>query len=209
MELHAKQKGKILSKIQKQTPMKKTTDVDYRKEREMLLSVLNDLEDGYYEVDLNGDFTFFNDPMCKLTGYIREELNGMNNRQYMSRESAKAVLKNFNRVYTTGESVKGLEFEIIQKQGENLFVEGSISLIFDRTNISIGRKDPLEYMKDRYKWTSKEIVSERLQSHLIPINELANGGYEGLSDEQKGEKLKNDFAAFISCRAELVIKAVK
>jgi len=131
MEPQVKQKGEVLSKNQKQTPIEKTIDTDHKKEREVLLSVLNDLEDGYYEVDLNGDFTFFNDPMCKLTGYTREELNGMNNRQYMSRESAKAVLKDFNRVYTTGESVKGLEFEIIQKQGENLFVEGSISLIFD------------------------------------------------------------------------------
>jgi len=131
MEPQVKQKGEVLSKNQKQTPIEKTIDTDHKKEREVLLSVLNDLEDGYYEVDLNGDFTFFNDPMCKLTGYTREELNGMNNRQYMSRESAKAVLKDFNRVYTKGESVKGLEFEIIQKQGENLFVEGSISLIFD------------------------------------------------------------------------------
>jgi hypothetical protein len=79
----------------------------------------------------------------------------------------------------------------------------------DKTNISIGRKDPLDYMKDRYEWTSEEIVRERLQSHLIPIPELANVGYEDLSEEQKAEKLKNDFDAFIRRRAELVIKAVK
>jgi len=91
----------------------------------------------------------------------------------------------------------------------NSFLALNCALISDKTNISIGRKDPLEYMKDRYKWTLEEIVKERLRSHLIPIDELANGGYEGLSDEQKGEKLKNDFAAFILCRAGLVIKAVK
>jgi hypothetical protein len=91
----------------------------------------------------------------------------------------------------------------------NSFLALNCALISDKTNISIGRKDPLKYMKDRYKWTLEEIVQERLRSHLIPIEELSNGGYEGLSDEQKGEKLKNDFTAFISCRAELVIKAVK
>jgi len=52
-------------------------------------------------------------------------------------------------------------------------------------------------------------VSERLQSHLIPICELANGGYEGLSEKQKTEKLKKDFDAFICRRAEIVMKAVK
>jgi len=64
-------------------------------------------------------------------------------------------------------------------------------------------------MKDRYEWTSEEIVYERLESHLIPVPELANGGYEGLSEESKIDKLKKDFDAFISLRAELVMKAVQ
>ena len=50
--------------------------------------------------------------------------------------------------------------------------------------------------------------AERLQSHLIPVEELANGGYEGLSEKEKTEKVKRDFTAFIQKRAELVIKAV-
>ena len=58
------------------------------------------------------------------------------------------------------------------------FLALNCSLISDKTNISIGRKDPLIYMKDRYQWTSEEIVQQRLQSHLIPIPELSNGGYE-------------------------------
>lgn len=82
------------------------------------------------------------------------------------------------------------------------------SLISDNTNITIGRKDPLSYMKDRYKWTSEEIVHERLQSHLLPVHELANGGYEGLSDDQKVEKLKTDFNSFLRRRAQIVLNVV-
>ena len=81
------------------------------------------------------------------------------------------------------------------------------ALISDKTNMTIGRKDPVEYLKDRYQWTSEEIVKERLQSHLIPIPELANGGYEGLSDEEKGEKLRMDFLQFLQRRAALVMRA--
>jgi len=82
------------------------------------------------------------------------------------------------------------------------------ALISDKTNISIGRKDPLEYLKDRYEWTSEAIVRERLQSHLIPIEELANGGYEGLSESAKIEKVRKDFEAFIRRRAQLIHKAM-
>jgi hypothetical protein len=83
------------------------------------------------------------------------------------------------------------------------------ALITDKTNISIGRKEPLQYLKDRYKWASEVIVRERLQSHAIPIDELANGGYEGLSKPDKIAKIERDFDAFLSRRAELIIKAVK
>lgn len=83
------------------------------------------------------------------------------------------------------------------------------ALITDKTNISIGRKDPLEYLKDRFQWTSEAIVNERLQSHLIPVPELANGGYEGLSDTAKKEKLKRDFDQFLQKRAVLVMKTVR
>ncbi len=100
--------------------------------------------------------------------------------------------------------------DALLKEAEiNGFLALNCALIVDRTNISIGRKDPLKYMTDRYEWTSKEIVRERLQSHLIPIDELANGGYQGMSNEQKIEKLQIDFSAFIHRRAELVMKAVK
>jgi hypothetical protein len=99
--------------------------------------------------------------------------------------------------------------DALLKEAEiNSFLALNCALISDKTNISIGRKDPLEYMKDRYEWTSEEIVEERLRSHLIPIDELANGGYGDLSDAEKVEKLKNDFDTFIRRRAELVMKTV-
>lgn len=98
---------------------------------------------------------------------------------------------------------------LLKEAGINGTLSLNCALICDKTNISIGRKEPLEYLSDRYKWSSEEIVAERLRSHLIPIQELANGGYEKLSDEQKDTKLRDDFQAFISRRAELVGKAAK
>lgn len=97
---------------------------------------------------------------------------------------------------------------LLKEADINSFLALNCSLISDNTNVVIGRKDPLNYMKDRYKWTSEKIVRERLQSHLLPINELGNGGYEGLSDDQKNEKLKTDFSQFLRKRAQIVMKVV-
>lgn len=97
---------------------------------------------------------------------------------------------------------------LLKEAGISSFLALNCALITDKTNLTIGGKDPLKYLKDRYAWTSETIVQERLQAHLIPIPELANGGYQGLSDEEKTAKLKQDFDAFLLKRAELVMAAV-
>jgi hypothetical protein len=100
--------------------------------------------------------------------------------------------------------------DALLKEAEvNSFLALNCALISDKTNISIGRKDPLRYLTDRYQWTSENLVKERLQSHLIPVTELANGGYDNLNTDEKNTKIKNDFALFLRRRAELVVTAVK
>lgn len=89
------------------------------------------------------------------------------------------------------------------------FLALNCSLITNRTNRNIGRKDPLTYLTERYEWISEEIVDQRLKSHLIPIEELANGGYDGLNEEDKIEKIEADFEVFIHTRAKLIHKAAK
>ncbi|MFZ5569741.1 MAG: PAS domain-containing hybrid sensor histidine kinase/response regulator [Thermodesulfobacteriota bacterium] len=90
-----------------------------------------DIEDGYFEVDPKGNFTYVNDAVTRFFGYNREELLGMNNRQYMDKENAKKVLNRFNSVFATGEAVGEFEFEVITKNGQTRSAEGSVSLMRD------------------------------------------------------------------------------
>jgi hypothetical protein len=84
------------------------------------------------------------------------------------------------------------------------------ALITDSTNLSIGRKDPLVYLKERYKWVTEDIVNERLNSHLIPIPELASGGYEMcVSEDERKQKITQDFGSFLKKRARLFAEAAK
>ncbi|MCL0060367.1 PAS domain S-box protein [Dehalococcoidia bacterium] len=94
-------------------------------------TILENIEEGYYEVDIAGNFTFFNQSLCGILGYPPDELLGMNNRQYMDEENARKVYQTFNTVYRTGETVKAFDWEIIRKDGSKRFVEASVSLISD------------------------------------------------------------------------------
>jgi len=92
-------------------------------------NILENIEDGYFEVDLVGNFTFFNPSLCRILGYPREEMPGMNNRVFMDAENAKKVFRAFNEIYVTGVSTKGFEWETIRKDGARTYIEVSVSLI--------------------------------------------------------------------------------
>jgi len=114
-------------------------DITQRKQAEEALresekryrAILKSIEESYYEVDLAGNLTFFNDSTCSILGYTRDELVGINNRQFMDQENAEKVYQKFNKVYTTGKPVKASDWEIMRNDGTIRFVEASVSLIKD------------------------------------------------------------------------------
>jgi hypothetical protein len=98
--------------------------------------------------------------------------------------------------------------EIINEE-LNSTVALNCALITDTTNKVIGRKNPLTYLKERYNWANETIVEQRLNSHLIPINELKAGDYDGISGKDKANKIKLDYEAFLAKRAKLIAKAIQ
>lgn len=92
-------------------------------------TILVSIDDGYFEVDLNGNFTFFNDSVCRMLGYTRVELMGMNNRHYTDKENGHKLYQQFNKIFKTGEPSKGFDYDMIRKDGTKLHIEASASLI--------------------------------------------------------------------------------
>jgi len=117
---------------------RKQTEEALRESEEKYRTILQTIEDGYFEVDLGGNFTFFNDSLCKVSGYSRDELMGTNNRRYVDKENAKELYQIFNRVYTTGKPDKGFDWEIIRKDGTRGVIEASVSLRRDAEGEPIG-----------------------------------------------------------------------
>ena len=124
-----------LSKISATAKRKK--EVPHPSE-EKYRAILHSIEEGYYEVDLAGNMIFFNDSMCRIVGYTRDELLGMNNRRYMSEETSKKVYQTFNEVYRTGIPAKALDWELIRKDGTRRYLAISVSLSRDSNGQPIG-----------------------------------------------------------------------
>ena len=102
---------------------------DAIKAEEKLRTVLKNIDDGYFELDIKGNLTFFNPTLCKYMGYSEQELLGMNNREFMTEEMAKKVYKVFNEVYQTGKPSYGSDWEVLTKKGKTRYFEASVSLL--------------------------------------------------------------------------------
>ncbi len=113
-----------------------------RESEEKHRSILQNIEEGYFEVDIAGNLTFFNDSLVKILGYSRNELMGMNNRQYTDEENAKKLYRTFNKVYTNENTQKGFDWEIITKGGSKGYVEASVSLRKGPEGQAIGFRGP-------------------------------------------------------------------
>ena len=91
--------------------------------------LIEDVADGFYEVDLHGNFKFFNDALCRIFGYPRKQIQNHNFRAFMDEDNARMAYEAFNRIYRTGRGVVDLDWEIIRKDGEKRYLEISASLI--------------------------------------------------------------------------------
>lgn len=122
-----------------------------RASEEKYRSILENMEEGYWEVDLAGNFTFVNDSACKILGYSRDEMLKMNNRMYTTPENAVKIYKIFNKVYRTGQAIKITDYEVINKDGSKVITEGSVSLLRDSNGYPIGFRGSNRDVTERKK----------------------------------------------------------
>jgi PAS domain S-box-containing protein len=149
-------------------------DITERKKAEEFLqqseekyrTIIENMEDGCHEVDIKGNFTFFNESMRKIMGYEREELLGMNNRQYADEENTRKVYQVYNRVYRTGKPVKNFEWQIIRKDGAHRDIEVSTSLIRDTEGHPTGFRGIVRDTTDRMR-AEEELRTSRSQLRAL------------------------------------------
>jgi diguanylate cyclase (GGDEF)-like protein/PAS domain S-box-containing protein len=101
-------------------------------------TILEQIQEGYYEVDLTGSCTFFTAPLSGILGYSEAELKGMNYRQYMDKDNAEKVFRTYNEVFRTGISTKHVDWELIKQDGSRIYVETSVTLMRDLSGKPIG-----------------------------------------------------------------------
>jgi PAS domain S-box-containing protein len=144
----------------------KQVEEELRRSEEKYRTILESMEEGFYEVDLAGNFTFVNDAMCRIFGSPKEELMGSNNRQYTDKETAKRMYQVFNQVFRTGESNR-CGHEVLRKDGTKKYVEVSIAVKKDPSGKPFGFRGMIRDI------TEQKLAEEALQRSEEAAKQLA------------------------------------
>ncbi len=147
-----------------------------RESEEKSRAILQSIEELYYEVDLAGNLVTFNHSMTEILGYSKEELTGMNNRQYMDEETAGKVYRTFNRVYQTGLPTKAFDWDLIRKDGTRRILETSVSLMRDPKGRPIGFYGIGRDITERKQ--AERVLRESEEKYRTTLQSIEEGYYE-------------------------------
>jgi PAS domain S-box-containing protein len=181
---------------------------ELRRSEEKYRTLLDNIEEGYYELDMDGRYTFVNDALADLIHAPKNKILGSNFQQFIDPEYAERVKQAYQAAFELGGAVHGIEYKIRSKEGSSRFVETSAllsrSVMGEMTGLRgivrdiTARKQAEQYQIERkaLERSNKEleqfasVASHDLQEPLRKIQILGdrlNTLYgESLNDEGRG-----------------------
>jgi len=175
-----------------------------RESEQRYRDILDSIEDGFYEVDLQGRIVSCNRAAAKLLGYEEKELVGKSYKTIC--KDIDKVYREFNQAFKAGEHKFSIIMEMIRKDGSIVSADISVSLTYDKEgNISgfcgLGRditerREAEQIMKARLDLVeysannSLEALLQRTLDQVCAIVKSPIGFYHFVSDDEKQLTLK-------------------
>jgi len=166
------------SHVQYTYTKRREADNALRESSEKYRTILESIEEGYFETDLEGNLTFTNDPSCKILGYPCNQLLGMNTHDYATPDTAKKISRVTERVKQTGKPEDVTDCYVIRKNGSKAVLELSISLRTDKDSQPEGFRGLLRDVTRRKETEEeKHLLETQLQQaqKMESIGTLAGG----------------------------------
>ena len=140
MEFFRQHNEILFKKLEKKMSDLEIANQKLRESEEKYRTILEDMDDIYFEVDIKGNITFVNASSCKMSGYSEKELLGMPFKKISAPDGIKMVMQYFGEIFQTGKTGKPFLWNLVKKNGEQGFFELIASLIRDKQGKPIGFK---------------------------------------------------------------------
>ncbi|HQP49864.1 MAG TPA: PAS domain S-box protein [Spirochaetota bacterium] len=172
------------------------------------MDILQNISEGYYETDIQGNLEFFNESLCRILGYHTIDLAGMNYRTFTIGDDHHRVFETFNSVYTSGKGVELFEWNIKRKDGKIRHVEASAFPIINAPGIITGfrgiikdvtkrkmAEDALKKRDEEYRHlvenSSMIIFSTDTDLNVTSVNPVIQHKLGFIEEDMKGNSIRD------------------
>ncbi len=128
---------------------------------------MENISDGVYEVDIHGNFLYFNRSLCRVFGYPKEEIQFQNFSKFMSEPYSSIAAETFRKLYQTGQAVSDVVWEFMDKEGKRRIVELSANQIVGDDGKVIGFRGVARDITSRFEIERALRESERRYKMLL------------------------------------------
>ncbi len=147
-----------------------------RGSEERYQTVLEAIEDGYYELDTSGRITAFNSAFERLLGYPPIRLRGLAYQEFTDAVTARRIAGVLSEVYASGTPQRILDWEVIRADGLRRTVEASVSPVRDAESWIVGYRGIVRDVTDRIR--TERALRESEERYAL----AARGANDGLWD---------------------------
>ncbi|MCY7347337.1 MAG: PAS domain S-box protein [Pyrinomonadaceae bacterium] len=152
---------------------RKRAETAVRQSEEKYRTILETIEEGYYEVNLQGNFTFFNRALVESLRFDEKEIRGLNFRRYVDGKTARRLAGVYREVFRTGQPANNLEYEIIREDGTRMCAESSVTLVCDENKQPVGFRGVVRDVTARKQ---SEVKLRRSESMLAAAQRITHLG---------------------------------
>ncbi len=143
-----------------------------KRRQEVYQQLLESLGESYFEIDLNGKLTVFNDYICAFHGRTRDELAGLSFRDFIPEDQSQGIFDALQRVFQTGHPSPILIYDVICKDGTIRTAETVAALRRDMNGQAVGFCGIARDVTERKKTENALRESEESYRRIMELSPL-------------------------------------
>jgi len=147
------------------------TEADLEKTQTTFGTILDTLQDPYFEADKSGKITFVNNAYWKNMGYSgKEDVLGRNFRHFTDRKTVRQVFERFQKLYETKKPIEPFNYQYRKNDGSIQTAEIVVSPVFEAAEV-VGSRGIIRDISVRIK--AEEVLRQAKEAAEYRAGELA------------------------------------